>query len=173
MLVCSLLSVLDATFCLFAGRCIGKQLVFTLRSTVQLPSALVLTVEYAVIVGLTLLVTLMLRKPITKILRYLVHKKRRFVGLGALTLTVGFVLGDRDVASALVLVVLSVLAFATYESMDYEHYMMLYLRKNLGPIARLWLRYFFDSTSGLSFKAVLYWTQRVAGEEISVDSIGA
>lgn len=167
-IVCAALLLTDALFHLGANVSISDQIMLYLQSRTGFSDLHITIAAYPTIFAFVSSLSSIARWPLSKLISRLVQVKRfmsavlLLVVMSTATLTATGLLQDHgELLSSLVLLSLSIVFFASYETISYEQYMLIYLRRSLRVVLRLWSDYFFKADTALTFSALLKVTQSV------------
>jgi hypothetical protein len=176
MSLCSVLGLVDALLPYTSGNLsLGEIVYHALHTRAGLPDFVVILVECAGVLLVVLLTTWVVRKPLEMLFGWLTRRKWVTPALLAVAVTLWVLrLGtglispiSPEVMTSMTLLILSVVAFAAYEEIDYERYMLIHLKKYAKTIGLLWGRYFLSSRSGLTLGAVVQTTVALASGDAS------
>jgi 4-hydroxybenzoate polyprenyltransferase len=180
VVLCAVLLLADALYRLGANVSISDQIILYLQSRIGFSDLQITIAAYPAVFVFVSILSWTVRGPLSKLISRLARFKW-FMGaafllvvmLTAILIATGPLQDHGELLSSLVLLLLSIVFFASYETISYEQYMLIYLGRNLWVVLRLWSDYLFKADTALTFSALLKVTQGVFTAERGLDLIEA
>lgn len=170
--VCAMILSIDSLLCFRYHLCLNSALGLLFKQFhLNIPSGLEAGIGILIVAMGTFVITWLIWKPLTKVLGCFSNRSliiKVIVLIATIFPFMYYARFNRNTIYISIILALSVVAFTSYEHMDYNQYMFVYLRKNWRVIKNLWFIYLFDANSGISFLRLLRMTVALSQNDVEV-----